>query len=400
MDKESHPDLSHANLNYQNNNFSHSNSLTNYQNSTDRPHLQQQYSGNSSQQVQHVLPPQVSDSARCTSEGSCAPVVPGSSSLSPRLAPSQGSVYMTAQSSQGLNTYSEANKPPNQSFFGLGGSAGPSNQGGAAYVPQTNLQSTSSAGPGFNAAPGYHTSMTNSTVQNTSSGSSSATDLEKRQLIQQQLLLLLHAQCCRQEQTHATPCNTPHCRTMRNVLQHMKNCTEGKNCRKPHCASSRQIISHWKNCSSRECPVCGPLRRSHQQRTMAAAAAANQRPPGGGQGGTQVIPSTSQPSSGEMNGVSTPIGQPPPQLAIRSPVPQNVRRPIQAPPTTSTPQVKSTTQPPYSQQPPVPNSNLAPSTTQPQGSGGGSSSGGEGGEQADWRTGINSEHRDHVVRRM
>ncbi|VDL59849.1 unnamed protein product [Hymenolepis diminuta] len=399
MDKESHPDLSHANLNYQNNNFSHSNSLTNYQNSTDRSHLQQQYSGNSSQQVQHVLPPQVSDSARCTSEGSCAPVVPGSSSLSPRLAPSQGSVYMTAQSSQGLNTYSEANKPPNQSFFGLGGSAGPSNQGGAAYVPQTNLQSTSSAGPGFNAAPGYHTSMTNSTVQNTSSGSSSATDLEKRQLIQQQLLLLLHAQCCRQEQTHATPCTTPHCRTMRNVLQHMKNCTEGKNCRKPHCASSRQIISHWKNCSSRECPVCGPLRRSHQQRTMAAAAAANQRPPGGGQGGTQVIPSTSQPSSGEMNGVSTPMGQPP-QLAIRSPVPQNVRRPVQAPPTTSTPQVKSTTQPPYSQQPPVPNSNLASSTTQPQGSGGGSSSGGEGSEQADWRTGINSEHRDHVVRRI
>ncbi|KAM7538202.1 hypothetical protein Aperf_G00000064900 [Anoplocephala perfoliata] len=366
MDKESHPDLSHANLSYQSNNFSHSNSLTNFQNSADRSHLQQQYSVNTPQQVQHVLPTQVADNVRCTSESSCAVVVPGPSSLSPRIAPGQGSVYMTAQSSQGLNTYSEANKPPSQSFYSLGASAGPSGQGAvsAGYVSQANLQSTASTGPGFN-TPGYHTSMTNSTVQNTtqtSGASSSSTDLEKRQLIQQQLLLLLHAQCCRQEQTHATPCSTPHCRTMRNVLQHMKNCTEGKNCRKPHCASSRQIISHWKNCSSRECPVCGPLRRSHQQRAMA------QRPPG------QVLPTSSQPV--EMNGISP--GQP--QAVIRSPVPQNVRRPIPAPATTSNAQVRSSG--PYTQ--PVP-------TTQ---------GGGEGVESTDWRTGINSEHRDHVVRRI
>ena len=58
-------------------------------------------------------------------------------------------------------------------------------------------------------------------------------DQEKTKLIQQQLVILLHANKCLQKERESDiphHCNLPHCHVMKGVLQHMTSCMRQRDC--------------------------------------------------------------------------------------------------------------------------------------------------------------------------
>ena len=81
---------------------------------------------------------------------------------------------------------------------------------------------------------------------------------DKRKLLCQQLLMLLHARkCCKKEPNQ---CCIPSCMTYKDLLDHTSTCQAGNMCKVLNCSISRLILYHFDNCSKPSCALCLPLK--------------------------------------------------------------------------------------------------------------------------------------------